>query len=281
MLSPTLAPLPQLQGVQQTLYLPLIVRAQAAALCPWLATHDPQAQDTLKQLAPGSLSAPTDPVTVLNILWRTQKIRDIGRDFFERFADVEGINLGAGLSHYFQWLDTGHNHWLDVDLPEVAQLRAQLMPSTASRHASLAADLRVPGWWHRLGLPQQDRHHPVLLIAEGLLMYLRPTEVKAFFEEIGKHAPEGSEVLCDFISPLGIGHATPANRQSSGDTVAFAWGAHNGQEIASFHPRLELLDQHSACEAWGWYGPWLEMLSSSMTGGPMYGLAHLKVSDDL
>jgi len=63
--------------------------------------------------------------------------------------------------------------------------------------------------------------------------------------------------------------------------VAFTWGAHSGMEIASLHPRLELLDQHSVSEAWGWWGSWLEVLYTPLTGGPMYGLAHLKVSDDL
>ncbi|TXI71482.1 MAG: class I SAM-dependent methyltransferase [Limnohabitans sp.] len=279
--SPPAARPPQLQGVEHTLYLPMIVRAQAALLCPWMDPHDQYARNMLAQTGPIVFAYPTDPATVINILWRTQKIRQIGLDFFERFAHVQGINLGAGLANYFQWLDTGLNHWLDVDLPEVVMLRTQLTPEPVARHEVLADDLRIPGWWERLGLPQQGHHHPLLLIAEGLLMYMRPTEVKAFFEEIGRHAPEGSELLCDFISPLGIGHPSPANRQLSGEAVAFTWGAHNGQEIAGFHARLELLDQHSVCEAWGWCGSWLEMLYSPMTGGPMYGLAHLKISDDL
>lgn len=273
--------MPQLHGVAHTLYLPMVVRAQAAVLCPWLDPQDQIARDTLARMGTNGSDHPADAATVINILWRTQKIREIGHDFFERFGDVEGINLGAGLSDYFQWLDTGHNHWLDVDLPAVTRLRTQLMPEPTDRHEALAADLRVPGWWQRLGLPQKDRHHPVLLIAEGLLMYLQPTEVKAFFEEIGQHAPEGSELLFDFISPLGIGSVTPANGNPQEAPVTFTWGAHNGQEIAGFHPRLELLDQHSVSEAWGWGGSWLDMLCTPMTGGPMYGLAHLKVSDDL
>lgn len=270
-----------LHGVQHTLYLPMLVRAQAAMLCPWLDPQDQRAQRMLARSGESMSDHPTDAATVLNILWRTHKIRELGQDFFERFAHVQGINLGAGLADYFQWLDNGQNRWLDVDLPEVVRLRHQLMPEeTDARHEVRAADLRLPGWWSRLGLQRHDHHNPLLLIAEGLLMYMQPTEVKAFMEEIGSHAPEGTELLCDFISPLGIGQASPANRQP-GDAVTFTWGAHNGQEIASLHPRLELLDQHSVAEAWGWGGSWLEALCSPLTGGPMYGLAHLKVSDDL
>ncbi len=277
---PPSATLPQLHGVQHTLYLPTVVRAQAAVLCPWLDPQDRLAKTVLARMGEALPQHLTDATTVINILWRTRKIREIGQDFFERFAHVQGINLGAGLTDYFQWLDNGHNRWLDVDLPEVVRLRHQLMPEAGARHEIRAADLRLPGWWQRLGLQRHNHRNPLLLIAEGLLMYLQPTEVKAFLEEIATHAPEGSELICDFISPLGIGQATPANHQP-GETVTFRWGAHNGQEIASVHPRLELLDQHSVAEAWGWGGSWLEALCIPLTGGPMYGLAHLKVSDDL
>ena len=272
--------LPQLHGVAHTLFLPLAIRAQAGMLCPWMDPQDERARAALAQLGAQAPLHPVDGATVLNILWRTRKIREIAQDFFERFEHVQGINLGAGLADYFQWLDNGRNHWLDVDLPEVIALRQHLLPETALRHQSLADDLRVPGWWNRLGLQRHNHHNPLLLISEGVLMYLQPTEVRAFVQEIGEHAPEGSELLCDFISPLGIGQATPANRLP-GESVAFHWGVHNAQEIASLHPRLELLQQHSVAEAWGWGGSWLEGLCAAWTGGPMYGLAHLKVSDDL
>lgn len=273
-------PLPQLQGVAHTLLLPMAVRAQAGMLCPWLDPQDHQAQAMARRLGQAMPQHPVDGATVVNILWRTQKIRELAQDFFARFAHVQGINLGAGLADYFQWLDNGTNRWMDVDLPEVIRLRQQLMPETMARHETRTDDLRMAGWWNRLGLQKHNHHNPLLLIAEGLLMYMQPTEVKAFLEEIGTHAPEGSELLCDFISPLGIGQASPANHWPD-DAVNFSWGAHNGQEIASLHPRLELLDQHSVAEAWGWGGSWLEALCAPLTGGPMYGLAHLKVSDDL
>lgn len=276
-LPPTPSPL---HGVQHTLYLPMAVRARAGMLCPWLDPQDHHAQAMAERLGPNMPQRAVDPSTIVNILWRTQKIRQLGQDFFERFAHVQGINLGAGLADYFQWLDNGTNRWLDVDLPEAIDLRNRLMPETTDRQENRTDDLRVPGWWNRLGLQKHNHHNPLLLIAEGVLMYMQPTEVKAFVQEIGAHAPEGSELLCDFISPLGIGQPSPANREP-GETVTFAWGAHNGQEIASMHPRLELLDQHSAAEAWGWGGSWLETLYTPWTGGPMYGLAHLKVSDDL
>lgn len=267
-----------LLGVQRTLFLPLIVRAQAPALCPLMDPADAHAARVLEASGENPQNYPLDSATMVNILWRTRLIREIGQDFFERYAQAQGINLGAGLADYFQWLDNGRNRWLDVDLPDVVALRQRLMPAAMPRHQVSAADLAQAGWWQGLGLAPRHHPQPLLLISEGLLMYMQPTEVKALLHEVGEHAPEGTELVCDFISPVGIGHSVPANHHGS-DRATFCWGAHNGLEIASLHPRLELLAQHSVSEAWGWGGHWLEMLCTPWVGGPLYGLAHLKVSD--
>ena len=268
-----------LHGVEHTLWVPLVVRARAASWNPWLDPQDQHARDVLARCGDALSGQVTDAPTALNILWRTHKIKELASEFFGHFAHVQGVNLGAGLSDYFQWLDNGQNRWIDIDLPEVVALRQQLMPDTPQRAQLLCDDLREAGWWERLGLQRENHHNPLLLISEGVLMYMKPVEVKAFFHEIGEHAPEGTELLCDFISPLGIGQA-PLTGHLPGEAATFRWGAHNGQEIASLHPRLELLEQHSVAEAYGWLGPWLEALWSPVTGGPLYGLAHLKVSDD-
>lgn len=274
-------PTSPLHGVERTLLMPMIVRARAATLCPWLDPQDACAGKALAHSGSTWPGPPADAASIVNILWRTRMIKAIGQDFFGRFPHVQGINLGAGLSDYFQWLDNGQNRWMDVDLPEVVALRRHWLPRHPSRHETLSEDLRAPGWWTRLGLQRHNHHHPLLLVCEGVLMYLTPTEVARLLREIGECAPEGSELLCDFISPLGIGRTLPCEDNPPAEPVTFRWGAHNGQEIASLHPRLELLEQHSVAEAWGWGGSWLENLFTPFTGGPMYGLAHLKVSDDL
>ena len=270
-----------LAGVQRTLFLPLIVRAQAPALCPLMDPSDAHAARILESSGEDPRNYPMDTHTMVNILWRTRMIRDIGLDFFKRFPHAQGLNLGAGLTHYFQWLDNGHNQWLDLDLPDVVRLRQVLLPPALPRCDTQAVDLTEPGWWARLGLPPHDHAQPMLVVAEGVLMYMDPCEVKALLQEIGEHAPEGTEVLCDFISPLGVGQTMVANDHGPDDRATFSWGAHNGQEIASLHPRLELVAQYSVTELWGWGAGWLEMLFAPWTGGPMYALAHLKVSDDL
>lgn len=109
-------------------------------------------------------------------------------------------------------------------------------------------------------------------------MYLTPTQVKAVLQEIGENAPEGSELVCDFMTPLCIGQARLAP-SVSGSGAQFLWGAHNGLEVARLHPRLELLAQHTVAEAYGPACCWAEMCLSPWTGGPLYGLAHLQITE--
>jgi O-methyltransferase involved in polyketide biosynthesis len=263
-----------LHGVERSLFIPLIVRAQAASWCAMLDPQDCRAHAVLARSGESTQSYPTDLPTAINILWRTCTIKTIAGHFFEQHTCAQGANLGAGLTDYFQWLDNGSNHWLDVDLPEVIALRQQLLPAPGARHKLLIDNLRQPGWWKRLHL---HRHpSPLLLICEGVLMYMQPDEVAAFFREIGEQAPAGTELVCDFISPWGIGQTIPANRHP-GDATAFTWGTCHAQDMTRFHARLHLLAEHSVAQAYGWCGTWLEALWAPVTGGPLYGLAHLQV----
>jgi O-methyltransferase involved in polyketide biosynthesis len=268
-----------LQGIPRTLLIPLAARARAASLCPALDPQDQFAQAAMAATGTQVHTSPMDVPAVVNVLWRTQLIKQLGRAFFERHPQSPGVDLGAGLAHHFQWLNNGHNCWLDVDLPEVIALRRSLMPGNAPRCQHQSTDLTDNGWWQGLALPKNHPPRPTLVVCEGVLMYLQPSHVRQIIREIAHNAPVDSELLVDFMSPLGIGRALLPRIGETAD-APFIWGTHNGLEIANIHPRLELLAQYSVSEAYGWMAPWAEMFWSPLTGGPLYGLAHFRVSDE-
>lgn len=267
-----------LDAVSSTLLIPLVARARGPLIYPWLDPDDVQAQHVMDTL--GHVIDPLlqDRAAMLTVLWRTQLMKRLGEDFFRHYPDAQGINLGAGLSDYFQWLNNGHNCWLDVDMDEVVSLRQLLLPVHSESAKDRCLDLTQPGWWQDLGLDERTGHKPMLLICEGLLMYLTPTQVRSVFKEIGNNAPEGSELVCDFMTPMGIGltHMTPS---VSATGAEFRWGAHNALEVAHLHPRLELIAQHKAAEMYGWSFCWAEMCMTPWTGGPLYGVAHMQITE--
>ncbi len=266
----------KLGAIPSTLLIPLAARAKGADLFPQFDPHDLCANELLTSLRTNVQSYLNDWVCVLNVLWRTDLIKTMGGNFFEHHPNSHGVNLGAGLSHYFQWLSNGDNHWLDTDLPEVVLLR-QLLLQTLPPHCRVKElNITQPGWWQRLGLPHGKRARPVLLICEGVLMYLTHAQVNTILKEISENAPPESEFIFDFISPLGIGHAA---HQASvcGTGAEFTWGLHNAAQLVQAHPHLEVLEQRSVSEAYGLSGSMAESFFSPITGGPMYGLIRLGV----
>lgn len=269
---------PLLGAVPSTLLVPLVARARGASVYPWLDPQDTQARHVLQNTGATVDPLLQDRASVLNVLWRTQLIKHIGMDFFRHYPASQGINLGAGLSDYFQWLNNGHNRWLDVDLSPVVDLRQTLLQAHSDTAENGCIDLTQDGWWQRLPLNGRASGQPLLLVCEGVLMYLTPTQVRAVLKEIGNNAPEGSELVCDFMTPMGIGRADMAP-SVSGTGAEFRWGAYNGLEVARLHPRLELIAQHTVAEAYGWACCWAEMCLTPWTGGPMYGVAHLHITE--
>ena len=264
-----------IEPVARTLLIPLRARALGGAVFAQLDPHDAQALQVLQACGPLAMAPLQDWPTALHVLWRTQRIRQIGADFFARHPDALGINLGAGLSSHFQWFDNGRNHWLDTDLASVVRLRRRLLPPQR-RGGCRVLDLTRRGWWSALRLGPRQRRRPMLLICEGVLMYLQPAQVKALLQEVGEHAPAGSELVFDFISPLGVGWA--AWHPSVGPTGAqFQWGWSAGQSLPSAHTRLHCRACWDVKEAYGLAGLCAQWWLTPLWRGPLYGLAHLEV----
>jgi O-methyltransferase involved in polyketide biosynthesis len=267
----------QLPAVPSTLLIPLAARARGDRYFPWLACGDAVARELLERLGADVEPYLDDLHTVLNVLWRTRVIRQAAQQFFGAHPRAGGVNLGCGLSHHFQWLDTGANRWLDADLPEVMALRAALLPVRSPRGQQAEVDLARPGWWQRLSLPQPGATTPVFVVCEGVLMYLEPVQVQAVLHEFAQCAPAGSRMVLDVMTHRAVGAG--CRHASVGPTGAeFRWGVARMADLSDAHPRLRLLGEHSVAQCYGWPGLALETLWRPWLGAPLYGMVELELS---
>lgn len=268
----------QLPAVPSTLLIPLAARAAGPRQFPWLDCHDAHAADLLHCLDVQPDQYLADAPTVINILWRTREIKRVAQTFFKRWPRAHGVNLGSGLSCHFQWLDNDHNHWVDADLPTVVELRQALLPSPSPRWRHQPLDLRLSDWWSLLGLPDRKATTPVLIVCEGVLMYLQPEQVHAILHTFAEQAPHGSLFVMDTLSALAVGHARL--HASVGPTGAeFRWGLHGAGELTAVHPRLHLASLRSVTECYGWPAQLTEACWQPWLGSPFYGVAVLKTRD--
>lgn len=266
-----------LNAVPSTLLIPLAARALGDAMFPAKAVHDVYAAQALRSLDTDVSLFLDDRISVYGVLSRTRIFCDLARHFFSRFPDALGVNLGCGLSHYFQWLDQHTNHWLDADLPQVMALRKQLLPAGGKRLRHAEVDISQPGWWARLKLPRQRDGVPVLLICEGVLMYLEPAQVQSVLREFGENAPAGSELLCDTLCWMAVGCAAlhPSVRHTQ---AQFRWGPRRLADFTAPHPRLVVRSEHAVTEGYDFSLSLIEASFRALYGVQMYGITRLEVS---
>ncbi|MFJ9695606.1 class I SAM-dependent methyltransferase [Kitasatospora sp. NPDC101183] len=110
-------------------------------------------------------------------------------DFLRRHPGGTVVGLGDGLETQAWRVDNGRARWLSVDLPETAELRERLLPPDG-RHRVLACSATDHRW-----MDEVDPGRGVLISAQGLLMYLRPTEVRELIAACARRFPGGAMVL--------------------------------------------------------------------------------------
>ncbi len=265
---------PGLDPVESTLLIPLAARSEGDRLFPGLAVHDAFAAAALAGLQTDVGCYLRDRISIYGVLVRTRIIRSIAQQFFQRHPEGWGVNLGCGLSCYFQWLERGHNRWLDADLPHVMQLRQRLLPLQGLRHHEAQVDLRRPHWWHDLGLPTGPDSPPVLLILEGVLMYQERDQVMRLLREFAENAPAGSELVCDSLSWMAVG-CSALHPSVCHTRAEFRWGPRSMADFTAAHPRLRVLSEHAVFDGYSPASAWMCASFRALWGVPVYGVMRL------
>ncbi|HET9875178.1 MAG TPA: class I SAM-dependent methyltransferase [Mycobacterium sp.] len=129
---------------------------------------------------------------------RTAQYDIWARQFLAARPQATVIHLGCGLDSRVFRLDPGPGvEWYDVDYPAVIALREKIFP-TRPRYHLLATSATDPSW-----LDQIPADRPVLLLAEGISMYLTEHDGVALLQRVVDRFPAG-ELQIDFYNWLGI-----------------------------------------------------------------------------
>jgi hypothetical protein len=114
------------------------------------------------------------------------------RQFMNAYPGATVVVLGEGLETQFWRVDDGKVRWFTVELPETAALRTALLPDDPPRRRTLAGSALDPKWIEELGATAVDH---VMVVAQGLLMYLPPAQVRALIQRCAEEFPGGSMVF--------------------------------------------------------------------------------------
>ncbi|GAA1397258.1 class I SAM-dependent methyltransferase [Pseudonocardia kongjuensis] len=156
------------------------------------------------------------------------------REFLGTESHGQVLHLGCGLdSRPLRLAVPPTVRWLDVDQPEVIDVRRRLY--TFPEHVvQVAGSVTGETWWEAV-----DPDRPTLVVAEGLFMYLRPATVHAVVDRV-VDGTRRAELAFDAVSPwtVTMSRWTPTFR-ALGTGFRWAW---NPADFAHRHPTLRELD---------------------------------------
>jgi len=127
-----------------------------------------------------------------SLAMRAAEIDAVLRKWIARHPDGLVISLGEGLETQAQRVDNGRLRWLSVDLPDAMKLRERFIaPTERFRHIAVSALDTV---WMEAAAPSAS----VFIVAQGLLMYLEPEDVRQLLSDIADRFP-GAEIVFDVV----------------------------------------------------------------------------------
>jgi O-methyltransferase involved in polyketide biosynthesis len=232
---------PELGGVAETMLWTLFRRAFEARN-PRTVLPDPKAVelvDTIDYPFEERLG-PAGPALSQGQALRVRTFDRAVRDFLAEHPAGTVVALGEGLETQFWRVDNGTVHWLGVDLPEVAAMRRRLLPdSPDGRRRTLGGDVLELDW------AQQVATDEVLITAQGLLMYLRPPQVRELIAACAERFP-GATMVFDAV-PRWFGARTVRGRMSAHGytTPPMPWAMDAGElpKLTGAHPSVSAIEE--------------------------------------
>ncbi len=270
----TRCPFASLGRVAQTLLIPLAARVLARRLFPAQGFVDPAAEAIAARLAYDLAPFEADREMLRGLVERSLVLDHLLRAFLDRYPEAQVLSLGSGLSTQFERLDNGRLRWVDVDLPEVADLRRALFPPHPRRRL-VTTSVTEAGWTSMLG----SLRSPSFVVAEGLLMYLERAQVLQLARDLAELQRDGpAEFAYDYYCAQMVGQAwlNPSLRRLGAE---FTWGVAGPEELSLGEPRWRVIDTYPVMERLGWPYDILWSSFRFFTGVRPYGIAHLRLLD--
>jgi O-methyltransferase involved in polyketide biosynthesis len=165
---------------------------------------------------------------------RAKQLDDWCVDFLAAHPDAVVLHLGCGLDgRAFRVAPPPEVDWFDVDQPPVIDLRRRLYDDT-EHYRMIGSSVTDPQWLEAI-----PTGRPTLVAAEGLVMYLRESEVRRLFERVIDRFDSG-EMQFDTLSAL----APTLSKIFTRGIIA--WGIRDARDIEAWHPKLHFLERTPA-----------------------------------
>lgn len=218
-----------LEGAKRTLLLTVKARAiDARSKAPMLGDH--WAADVMDRIDyPNKLEMRMVGGDRFTVILRAMRLDQWCRNFIAAHPDGTVLQLACGFdTRAFRVAPPASVRWYDLDFPDVIELRRKVVPAPEGEYHLIGSSVTEAGW-----LEQIPNDKPVLVVAEGLLMYVPEPEVRTLLDRLTSRFSEG-ELICDVMGRM--------NAKFSNRFGYNVWGLDDPTEFVRWNSRLTLLE---------------------------------------
>jgi O-methyltransferase involved in polyketide biosynthesis len=213
-----------LQGVSNTLFIPLAARVFASKKFPEYF-YDERSLALEKYMPGDGIQKKSSEYSFMASVARYYNMDNMARTFISKHQRCNIVYLGAGLETAYYRLNNQSVLFYEVDLPEVIDIRRSVL-GEHKNEILIGADLFDTSWTDRI-----DPSFPSLLIASGVFQYFTEDKVMGFIKKIQAHFKD-AELLFDATNATGIKYANNYVRKTGNTNALMHFYVNDGIDFS-------------------------------------------------
>ena len=237
-----------LSGVPETMLQTIYARAKESQGRG--AIHDAKAEEIIERLNYDFSLADKDSAMRSGVIARTIVLDRLTKAWLVSNPGAVVVNIACGLDTRCYRME-GFCHWYNLDMPETMAVRESLLPERGM--ISQIAMSAMDDWGNEI----KEQNTPVLIIIEGLTMYLSEADVQRIFRVISRRF-EKATVFAETMNPMIVKRFK--EKSIEGSNAKFSWGVKNGPALAALLPDFRFMEEHCLTEGMAVFAPIYKLL---------------------
>ena len=243
----------KLSGVPETMLQTVYARAKESSGRG--AIHDAKAEELIEKLDYDFSLADKDTAMRSGVIARTIVLDRLTKAWLGTHPGGVVVNIACGLDTRCYRMSS-YAHWYNLDLPETMAVREKLLPESGT--ISQIAMSAMEDWGSKIS----EQNVPVLIVIEGLTMYLNAKDVQQIFKVISSRFSKAT-VFVETMNPMIVKRFK--ERSIEGSHAKFTWGIKNGKALAELLPGFRFMEEHSLTEGMAVFAPIYKLLDKLPT----------------
>lgn len=181
-----------------------------------------------------SLKIPEKTNTMMCL--RAKLIDNFVKDFLSNNDENAALHLGCGLDSRYNRIKNNNVDWYDVDFKDVIDIRRHFYKESHNYHL-IASSVTEHEWLEKI--PAGKKHY--IIIAEGLLMYLKENEIKTLLTDIKNRIGSYTLIFDAFNTYTAKKVKNQPSIKKTGAVIH--WGIDDPKELTSWGAGIQFIEE--------------------------------------